>query len=95
MQNCFSSNASQDLLQLSKQHLMEIRPPVLLGDFLACNEFDVSDQLNQDKIPTLIICGAEDKMTPLKYSELLRDGIANSHLHVVDNAGTYGDGRTA
>lgn len=43
--NCFSSHASQDLIQLSKQYFMQIRPPVLLGDFLACNEFDVSGQL--------------------------------------------------
>ena len=67
--------------------MLEIRPPVLLGDFLACNEFDVTSQLDKIKAPTLIICGAEDKMTPLKFSELLQDGIANSQLHVLDNAG--------
>jgi pimeloyl-ACP methyl ester carboxylesterase len=85
--NCFSSHASQDLIQLSKQHLLEIRPPVLLGDFLACNEFNVMDQLERIKTPTLIISGAEDKMTPLKNSETLRHGIANAQLRVVDDAG--------
>ena len=86
-ENCFSSHASQDLIQLSKQYFMQIRPPVLHGDFLACNEFDVSNHLNNINVPTMIICGAEDKMMPLKHSELLRDGIVNSQLHVVDNAG--------
>ena len=86
-ENCFSTNSSQNLIQLSKQNMLEMRPPVLLGDFLACNEFDVTSQLGKIDVPTLIICGAEDKMTPLKYSELLRGRIANSHLHVVDNAG--------
>jgi pimeloyl-ACP methyl ester carboxylesterase len=86
-ESCFSANTPQSLIQLSKQQMLEMRPPVLLGDFLACNEFDVTNQLEKIDVPTLIICGAEDKMTPLKYSELLRDGIANSHLHVVDNAG--------
>lgn len=86
-ESCFSANAPQNLLQLSKQQMLEMRPPALLGDFLACNEFDVTSQLDKIDAPTLIICGAEDKMTPLKYSELLRDRIANSHLHVVDNAG--------
>ena len=86
-EGCFSTNTPQNLIQLSKQNMLEIRPPVLLGDFLACNEFDVTSQLEKINVPTLIICGSEDKMMPLKYSELLRDGIANSHLHVVDNAG--------
>jgi pimeloyl-ACP methyl ester carboxylesterase len=85
--NCFSANAPQSLVKLSKQNMLKMRPPVLLGDFIACNEFDATSQLENIKVPTLLICGAEDKMMPLKYSELLRDGIANSHLHVVDNAG--------
>ena len=47
----------------------------------------MTSQLEKIKVPTLIICGAEDKMTPRKYSELLRDRITNSQLHVVDHAG--------
>ena len=86
-ESCFSANTPQSLLQLSKQNMLEIRPPVLLGDFLACNEFDVTGQLEKIDVPTLILCGAEDKMTLLKYSELLRDEIANSRLYVVENAG--------
>jgi pimeloyl-ACP methyl ester carboxylesterase len=84
---CFSSETQPSLLELSKRAMMGIRPPVLLGDFLACNEFDVVSQLDKIRAPTLIICGAEDKMMPLKFSELLRDGIANSQLHVLDHAG--------
>lgn len=86
-ENCFSSETPQNLIELSKKAMREIRPPVLLGDFLACNEFDVTSQLENIKVPTLIICGAEDKMTPLKFSESLRDGIANSQFHVLEHAG--------
>lgn len=85
--NCFSANAPQSLVQLSKQNIMKARPPVLLGDFLACNEFDVTDQLEKINIPTLILCGAEDKMMPLKYSKSLHEGIANSRFHALENAG--------
>lgn len=84
---CFSANTPQSLLQLSKKQMMEIRPPVLQGDFLACNEFDVVGQLEKLDLPTLIVCGAEDKMTPVKFSELLKSGIARSQLHIVENAG--------
>ncbi|NOT06097.1 MAG: alpha/beta hydrolase [Anaerolineales bacterium] len=86
-EGCFSGSVSQSLLELSKKQMLEIRPPVLQGDFLACNEFDVVGQLEQIDLPTLIICGAEDKMTPVKFSELLHGRIANSQLHIVDNAG--------
>lgn len=86
-ENCFSSESPQNLMELSKQNMLETRPPVLLGDLLACNDFDVTSQLENINVPTLIICGAEDKMMPLKFSESLRDGIANSQLHVLDNAG--------
>ncbi len=84
--NCFFSETSQNLVELSKRTMLEIRPPVLLGDLLACNEFDVSGQLETINVPTLIICGAEDRMMPLKFSESLRDGIANSQLHVLEHA---------
>ena len=68
--------------------MLGMRPPVLLGDFLACNQFDVTNQIGEiNCIQALIVCGVEDKMTPLKYSEALRDGIASSELRVVDGAG--------
>jgi pimeloyl-ACP methyl ester carboxylesterase len=86
-ESCFSAEAPKSLMELSKRTMLEIRPPVLLGDFLACNEFDVTSQLDQIKISTLIICGAEDKLTPVKFSESLRDGIVNSQLHVLEHAG--------
>jgi pimeloyl-ACP methyl ester carboxylesterase len=54
---------------------------------LACNEFDVTSQLEKINVPTLILCGAEDKMMSVKSSELLQTGIANSQLHILENAG--------
>ncbi|MDO8754611.1 MAG: alpha/beta hydrolase [Anaerolineales bacterium] len=86
-QNCFSANTPPGLVQLSKQNMLKMQPPVLLGDFLACHEFDVTDQLKKIKIPALILCGAEDKMMPLKHSQSLHEGIASSQLYVLENAG--------
>ena len=86
-ENCFSSETPKNLIELSRRTMLQIRPPVLLGDFQACNEFDVTSQLEKIKVPTLIICGAEDRMTPVKFSGSLRDGIANSQLHILDHAG--------
>lgn len=85
--NCFSANVAPALLQLSKRHLMEVRPPVLLGDFLACNEFNIIEQLPRIKQRAVIICGAEDRMTPVKYSQFLKDSLIKSELHILENAG--------
>lgn len=43
--------------------------------------------LNQIKIPTLIICGREDQVTPLPHSEFMHLNIANSTLKIIENAG--------
>lgn len=43
--------------------------------------------LNEINIPTLILCGREDKVTPLGQSEFMNAVIKGSILHVIDNAG--------
>ena len=43
--------------------------------------------LNAIIIPTLIICGREDQVTPLKQSEFIHKNIKNSVLKVIANAG--------
>lgn len=43
--------------------------------------------LSEIGIPTLIICGREDQVTPLAQSEFMNKHIKNSILHIIDNAG--------
>ena len=43
--------------------------------------------LSEITIPTLIICGREDEVTPLAQSEFMNTSIKESILHVIDNAG--------
>ncbi|MBI5932460.1 MAG: alpha/beta hydrolase [Chloroflexi bacterium] len=83
----FSANVSPRLKELAAQRMNEIRPSVLHGDFLACNEFDVMSRLAEISKPTLILCGADDILTPVKYSEFLHSHIANSRLVIVPDAG--------
>lgn len=64
-----------------------IGPAVMLNDFLACDKFDVMDSVHEMKLPTLIICGESDVMTPLKYANYLGTKIANSTVVTVPGAG--------
>lgn len=43
--------------------------------------------LGDINVPTLIICGKEDEVTPLDQSEMMHKNIKGSILHVIDNAG--------
>jgi len=85
--NCFGAYASQDLVQLSRQAMLKMNPPALLGDFQACDQFDVTSQLCDIHLPTLIICGAEDVMTPPKFSRFLKEQISNARLHILEQSG--------
>jgi pimeloyl-ACP methyl ester carboxylesterase len=60
---------------------------VTYRDWAACNNFDIMTKLNAIHLPTLIICGANDRMTPIKYSQYMHDRIQGSTLRIIPNAG--------
>ena len=62
-------------------------PEVLYGDFLACDRHDITESLGKIAVPTLIVCGSEDKMTPMASSEYLRDHIPGAALTIIPEAG--------
>lgn len=68
-----------------------IRPAssILYRDLAACNVFDCMNRLAEISLPTLIICGTEDRLTPIKYSQYLHDHIAGSSLRLISDAGHY------
>lgn len=59
----------------------------LHGDFSACDDFDVMDQVSRISMPTWIAVGAEDRLTPPKYSRYLYDNISGSRLDIIPAAG--------
>lgn len=65
------------------------QPSALYRDLAACNTFDVLQRLHEIQIPTLILCGAEDRLTPVKFSVYLHEHIAHSTLQIIENAGHY------
>jgi pimeloyl-ACP methyl ester carboxylesterase len=59
-----------------------------LTDLRACDRFDIIDRLSEIATPTLAICGTEDVMTPLKYSQFLADRIEGAEVRLIDG-GTH------
>src|SRR5947209_9794756 len=60
---------------------------VTYRDWAACNSFDIMTRLNEIHLPTLIICGADDSMTPIKYSQYMHERIQGSTLRIIPHAG--------
>jgi 3-oxoadipate enol-lactonase len=48
---------------------------------------DSTPTLREIRVPTLVLCGEEDALTPPADAEALRDGIAGSALEIVPKAG--------
>jgi pimeloyl-ACP methyl ester carboxylesterase len=63
------------------------RPDVVLGDFIACDSFDVTEKLSLIEVPVLVLTGNDDNITPLKYGIFLEKNIKNARLVNIKHAG--------
>jgi pimeloyl-ACP methyl ester carboxylesterase len=83
----WSAETSPRLARLGQQALQEAGAEVLLGDFSACDRFDVMGRLDEIRVPTLVVTGSADQMTPAKYAHFLVEHMAGARLVVIAGAG--------
>jgi pimeloyl-ACP methyl ester carboxylesterase len=83
----FSDKTEMDVKVKVVEEMRKTKPDVLYGDFEACDKFDIMGKVGGIRVPTLIICGRDDQLTPVKYSEYLKASIPNSRLWVLPDAG--------
>jgi len=83
----FSPSAEAYLVEHVVRRMAELRQSVMHGDLLACNEFDATAHIGRLHQPTLVLCGADDRMTPVRFSQYLADTIPSGRLVVVPEAG--------
>jgi pimeloyl-ACP methyl ester carboxylesterase len=86
-QLAYSRKTPVELVEKGVIGMMRCRPEVVHGDFLACDRFNVMNEVDQIDLPTLILCGDEDELTPVKYSQFLHNRIKGSSLEVLSGAG--------
>ncbi len=87
---CKFSLAKENRLKFSaplQKSIAMSRVDVLYGDLKACNDLDLSRDAHKIKVPALIICGSEDKMTPPDLSRALAATINQSTLEIIEGAG--------
>lgn len=85
----YGPNVQPDFLQRELELWASVPQQKLYRDFMACNLFDVSRQLAEVAVPTLILVGDQDKMTPVKSSQFLNENIVNSTLRIIPGAGHH------
>jgi 3-oxoadipate enol-lactonase len=63
-------------------------PEVIIGGLKAlASRAETCSSLSKIEVPTLIICGREDQVTPLSQSEFMHRNIENATLKIIENAG--------
>ena len=82
-------NAPQSLKESFLRDTLAVSPQTIRGDWEACDGFDNLAGLAGIHQPTLIVAGAEDRLTPLKYSEYFHQHLPNSRLVVLPGIGHY------
>ena len=86
-QFAYSQKVPADLIEKGVSLMLQCRPEVLYGDFLACDRFDLMNEVEKIGLPVLILCGDDDQLTPVKYSQFLYSRIKGSRLEVLPSAG--------
>jgi pimeloyl-ACP methyl ester carboxylesterase len=87
VQNGFSQQAEPRLVEIAEKRMLETRYSVLHGDLLACDSFDLMNDVENIQKTTLVICGSDDAMTPVRYSQFLAGAIAGAQLEILPGAG--------
>ncbi len=83
----FAEQADPALQDKAREQMRRNGHKALYRDFASCSTFDVMSRLGEITVPTLVICGREDKLTPVKYSEYLQQNIPNARLKIIERAG--------
>ncbi len=84
---CLSKESDKSIHDAVNKKFAAVSADLVHGDLSACNEFDVTDRIDSVSLPTFIVVGKEDRLTPVKYSKSLNDKIVGSTLTVLSKAG--------
>jgi pimeloyl-ACP methyl ester carboxylesterase len=82
-----SEKTDPERLRPISEATAQSKPQVALGDFKACDAFDVMERLPSIEVPVLVITSEEDKLTPPKYGIFLEEKIKTALRVHIQNAG--------
>jgi pimeloyl-ACP methyl ester carboxylesterase len=71
------------------ESLSRVDAMIFHGDLTACDRLDLTETAGSIAVPTLVVCGEDDKMTPPALSEFLRDAIPGAKMAPIPGAGHF------
>lgn len=81
-------NTHPEVVEFIKNLIISNSPTAICGTLLAlAARTDMTHVLPKIKVPTLIMVGEKDNMTPLRASQIINKGIINSKLKIISKAG--------
>jgi pimeloyl-ACP methyl ester carboxylesterase len=83
----FGAGASPAAIALGMHELRVCRAQTLAADVAIARGMDIRAAAAAVRVPTLILCGSRDRITPPALSRSLQAMIPGSLLHVIDGAG--------
>ena len=87
MAYAYAPGVDQRLVTEGAVLMREAGSAIVHGDFTACNRFDMRDRIAQITLPTLILCGEKDQLTPPSLSLKLKTAIEGSRCDIIPSAG--------
>lgn len=83
-----SINTKKELVERIKQVILTTSTASIIGTLHAlAQRWQMCPSLKEISVPTLILCGKEDIVTPLSESEFMLQNITNSTMQSIDDAG--------
>ena len=83
----FAEKASPEVISEGEREWAKTDSLARYYDFLSCDRFDIVGEVERIRLPALIACGEEDRLTPVKYSQFLNQKIAGFQMEVIEGAG--------
>ncbi len=82
-----SNKSDAERLRAEIEACSKCQPDIALGDFQACDSFDVTEKLSLIEVPVLVLTANDDIITPFKYATFLEKNIKNAKLVNIEDAG--------
>lgn len=83
----FSRSVTEEALAIARSDVRRCSLETVLSDFTTCRQFDLRSKLKAMSVPTLILCGKEDRITSPRHSKQLHRQIRGSSFLLIPKAG--------
>ena len=83
----FAASASRRTIAIGMHELRACRPATLARDVALSRSMDFTEVATALRVPTLVVCGSRDQITPSILAAALQTLIPGSRLSIVEGAG--------